>query len=251
VVLQEGWTQTSPLLAPALPETLADCTGYTNGGTLDLAPRGYNVGLASTEVHAPLDFGLAFELTALGDVRLWLGLMNSDDQGAHFDVRVELLKNGYRVASGLQRCVSGLTRNPKLAKGIRVAWDAFHPVALALTDVLELKVSTRIGTNPDHTRCVPRPASAHSSARGLRLYYDAATRAAGFDASLAPGSNHSLYLASNGTECPAGGTESVNVTDRTLTGAAPTATGAKCRDSSAIKFTGGNLFREVGTWVLP
>ena len=164
---------------------------------------------------------------------------------------LELLKNGDLVASGLQHCVSGLTRNPKLAKGIRIAWDAFHPVSLALTDVLALKVSTRIGTNPDHTRCVPGPASAHSSARGLRLYYDAASRSAGFDATLAPGSNHSLYLGSNGTECPAGGPESASVTDRTLTGAGSTALDAKCKDSSDIKFTGGNLFREVGTWILP
>jgi hypothetical protein len=46
-------------------------------------------------------------------VQLSLGLKNSDDQGTHLDVKVELLKNGYPVASGLQHCVSGLTRNPK------------------------------------------------------------------------------------------------------------------------------------------
>ena len=253
VALQEGWTQTSLPLAPRPPDTLADCTGYTNGGTIELAPRGYNVTLTGAEVHGDLDFGLAFgsEVTALGDVQLWLGLKNSDDQGTHFDVKVELLKNGYPVASGLQHCVSGLTRNPKLAKGIRVAWDTFHPVALAVTDVVALKVSARIGTNPNHTKCVPRPASAHKSARGLRLYYDAASRSAGFDATLAQGSNHSLYLASNGTRCPAGGPESANVTDRTLTGADPTALDARCKDSSNIEFTGGNLFRELGTWILP
>ena len=215
--------------------------------------RGYNVPLTVAEVHDDLDFGLAFgsELTALGDVQLSLGLKNSDDQGTHLDVKVELLKNGYPVASGLQHCVSGLTRNPKLAKGIRIAWDAFHPVALALTDVVALKVSTRIGTNPNHTKCVPRPAPAHNSARGLRLYYDAASRSAGFDVTLAPGSNHSLYLGSNGSRCPAGGPESANVTYRTLTGADPTALDARCKDSSDIKFTGGNFFREVGTWILP
>jgi hypothetical protein len=40
-------------------------------------------------------------------------------------------------------------------------------------------------------------------------------------------------------------------TERTLTGTAPLALDAKCKDSSDIKFTGGNLFSEVGTWTLP
>ena len=35
--------------------------------------------------------------------------------------------------------------------------------------------------------------------------------------------------------------------DRTV----PTAPDAKCKDSSDITFTGGNLFKEVGTWILP
>lgn len=50
---------------------------------------------------------------------------------------------------------------------------------------------------------------------------------------------------------PSGGSESANVTDRTLTGTAPNALDAKCKDSSDIKFAGGNLFKEVGTWILP
>ena len=44
---------------------------------------------------------------------------------------------------------------------------------------------------------------------------------------------------------------SASVTDRTLTGTAPIGVDAKCKDSSAIKFPGGNLFGEVGTWILP
>ena len=66
VALQEGWTQTAPPFAPPPPEaTLADCTSYTDGGTVELAPRGYNVTLTGAEVHDDLDFGLAFgsELT--------------------------------------------------------------------------------------------------------------------------------------------------------------------------------------------
>ena len=52
VALQEGWTQTLRLFAPPPPEaTLADCTGYTMGGTIELAPRGYNITITGTEVH--------------------------------------------------------------------------------------------------------------------------------------------------------------------------------------------------------
>jgi hypothetical protein len=254
VALQDGWTQTAPVLAPPPPgATPADCTSYTNGGAIELAPRGYDITITGTEVRANLDFGLAFGsvLTGLDDVQLWVGLKSSDDQGTLFDVKVELLKNGDSVASGLRRCVTGLTRNPSLASGVSVAWDNFTSVSLAPTDVLALRVSTRIGTNRDDTKCVTGPASAHASARGLRLYYDAASRPAGFDATLAPGSNHSLYLDSNGTACPAGGADSPHVTDWTLTGPAPIALDAKCKDSSAIKFIGGNVFSEVGTWTLP
>ena len=254
VARQTAWGQTAPPLAPPPPEaTLADCTGYTNGGTIEPAPRGYDITITSAEVHDNLDFGFAFrpEPTALDDVQLWLGLKSSDDQGTQFDVKVELLKNGYPVASGLRRCVTGLTRNPRLAKNIRVPWDNFTSVSLAPSDVLALKISTRIGTNPDDTKCVPGPASAHASARGLRLYYDAASRPAGFDATLAFGSNQPIYLDSNGTACPAGGSESAHVTDRTLTGTDPTGLDAKCKDSSDIKFTGGNAFSAVGTWILP
>ena len=131
-------------------------------------------------------------------------------------------------------------------------WDDFTTsVSLAPLDVVALRIWTRIGTNPDDTKCVPGPASAHASARGLRLYYDAESRPAGFDATLAPGSNHSFYLDSDGTVCPAGGSESASVTDRTLTRTEPIAVAAKCKDSSAIKFMGGNVFKEVGTWILP
>src|SRR4030095_15598733 len=150
----------------------------------------------TTEVHDHLDFGLTFgsERISLNDVQLWLGLKSSDDQGTQFDVKVELLKNGYPVASGLRRCVTGLTRNPTLARGVGVAGDDSHPVPFALTDVLALKVSTRIGTNPDDTKCVPGPASAHTSARGLRLYYDAARRPAALGLRGAPCATQALCL---------------------------------------------------------
>ena len=98
-------------------------------------------------------------LTDLDDTRVWVGLKNSDDQGTRFDVRVELLENGTEVASGLTRCVTGVTRNPNQAKEVIVAWDgSFGGVTLDPGDVLALRVSTRIGTNPNpnNTKCAAR-----------------------------------------------------------------------------------------------
>jgi hypothetical protein len=242
VARQEAWAQTAPPLAPPPPEaTLADCTGYTNGGTIEPAPRGYDITITSAEVHDNLDFGFAFrpEPTALDDVQLWLGLKSSDDQGTQFDVKVELLKNGYPVASGLRRCVTGLTRNPRLAKGIRVAWDKFTSVSLAPSDVLALKISTRIGTNPDD-KLWPGAASAHTSAgiAALLRWRPSALRAI-----LAPGSNHRFTSTRTVRHARRGARgECHGEPDRH----GPTAR-AKCKDSSDIKFAGGNRFSEVGT----
>jgi hypothetical protein len=235
--LPPGWRQTFPLAGP----NLVSCAGTNT----DLAPQGHVVTLSDPGQIAPLpyDFG------NVSDAQLWLGLKSSDDQGALFDVQVELLKNGGLVASGLRRCVTGLTRNPTSAQGIRVAWDT-SPSSFAPTDVLALKVSTRIGTNPDDTQCAPERGSSHNSARGLRLYYDAASRPSHVDPPLTSGSNQVLYLDSNGTACPGGGAESSNVTDRTLSVTAPSGAAAKCKDSSAVTFSGGNPFKELGTWTL-
>src|SRR5262245_16083844 len=60
------------------------------------------------------------ETDATGPAHLWLGLRNSDDQGTQFDVLVELLRNGTVVASGLERCITGLTRNPSEAREVAI-----------------------------------------------------------------------------------------------------------------------------------
>lgn len=113
-------------------------------------------------------------LTALGEATVWLGLKNSDDQGTYFDVRVEVSRNGTLLASGEIRCVQGVTRNQAKAKDVSVA---FGPVTAAsfngTTDVLSLRVLTRIGTTETGARC-----GGHANAVGLRLYFDATSRAA-------------------------------------------------------------------------
>ncbi len=124
-------------------------------------------------------------LSALRDLQTWVGLKNSDDIGTQFDLRAEVFKNGTLVASGVARCLTGITRNPALAKEVAVAFDPFSAVEFdGATDTLSLTLLTRIGTNPDDTKCIG-PGGSHNNARGLRLYFDAATRASQFGA-LAP-----------------------------------------------------------------
>lgn len=119
-------------------------------------------------------------LTTLGDLHIWLGLKNSDDQGTQFDLRAEVLKNGTLIASGLTRCITGLVRPAASAKEATVAFGSVPPTAFnGTTDQLSIKLATRIGTNPDDTKC-----PGHNNATGLRLYFDATTRTARFDATL-------------------------------------------------------------------
>jgi hypothetical protein len=117
-------------------------------------------------------------LSTLGDSHMWLGLKNSDDQGTNFDVRIELAKNGSIVASGQVLCLQGITRNPASANEVVIPFGAFSTTGFNGTaDVLTFKVSTRIGTTGNGASC-----GGHSNAAGLRLYFDATTRNARFDA---------------------------------------------------------------------
>jgi hypothetical protein len=117
-------------------------------------------------------------ILALRELRVWLGLKNSDDQGTRFDLRVEVFKTDELVASGQTRCIQGITRNPNSAREVAVAFDPFAPVDFdGVNDELRVRVLARIGTNPDGTKC-----PGHASAVGLRLYFDATGRPAGFNA---------------------------------------------------------------------
>jgi subtilisin family serine protease len=223
-----------------LDDSAIDVENLSCGGTAD----DNNVwGEGRLDVFAAVDSAPTTEgdLTELSDAHLWIGLKNSDDIGTRFDVKVELLKNDAVVASGLTRCISGVTRNPSLAKEAIVPFDDFDPEPVETGDVLALRVSTRIGTNPDDTKC-----SGHSNAVGLRLYYDSTSRPSRFDWTISPDSSENQYLHSNGTACGSG--PSSGVTTRSLDGTAPTATSAKCKDSGAVSFAGGNPFAVIGVW---
>lgn len=124
-------------------------------------------------------------LTALGDLHSFLGLKNSDDQGTQFDLRGEVFRNGVLVGSSTTLCITGVTRNPDLAKDVTAAFDPFSAVSVAAGDILSLKLSTRIGTNPNGSKC-SGPGGSHANAVGLRAYFDAANRSARVTATYGP-----------------------------------------------------------------
>ncbi len=166
-----------------------------------LGPYGMDLNISATLTAAALD--------------AWVGLKNSDDQGTRFDLQAELKRGTTVLATALERCVTGVTRNPSVAKEVFADWDT--SVAINAGDTIV--VSTRIGTNSDGTKC----GSGHSSAAGLRLYYDSTSR---------PSSGVGQFLHSNGI----------------FNSTAPTGTTAATSDSPAVTFAGGNLFQTIGTW---
>ncbi|MGH7752832.1 MAG: PKD domain-containing protein, partial [Gemmatimonadales bacterium] len=120
-------------------------------------------------------------LTAASDLHVWISLKNSDDTGTNFDLLAELYKNGVLLTSGLTRCITGVTRPAATAKEVAVPFSGFSAVPFnGTSDQLALKVWTRIGTNPDSSKC----AGGHNNAVGLRVYFDAVDRQARLGATL-------------------------------------------------------------------
>jgi hypothetical protein len=185
-------------------------------------------------------------LTALSPVHAWLGLRNSDDQGTQFDVLAELLLNDEAVATGLRRCITGVTRNPASAKEATIDWADFDPLTIGASDVLTVRLSVRIGTTPTGARCAG-PGGSHASASGLRFYYDSAARASRLDLTLDDHSSDAWFH-SNGTAC--GSSPSTGVSATWLDDDAPAVGTPRCRDSAGLRFAGGNPWKAVGTWFL-
>jgi hypothetical protein len=171
-------------------------------------------------------------LTLLTNSYLWIGLKNSDDQGTRFDLRTQVFVNGEFVSAGLTRCIVGVTRNPNQALQAIVTFDPFTPVAVSSGDVLSFRVSTRIGTNPNDTKC-----AGHNNAVGLRLYYDGVQRQSRFVGMLFPDPLADFFLHSAGS------------TDF-LDNLAPVGTSPLFKDSAAVNFAGGNPWKNVGEWSL-
>jgi hypothetical protein len=111
------------------------------------------------------------------EIHAWLGLKNSDDIGTNFDLRAEVYKNGMPVGSGEIYCIQGVTRNADKAKEVTVSFSQFQSASFnGTTDVLSLRILTRIGTDGAGGTC-----GGHSNAVGLRLYFDAQSRSSRFD----------------------------------------------------------------------
>jgi hypothetical protein len=168
-----------------------------------------------------------------GDVTLWIGLKNGDDQGTQFDLRTELSINGSIVAEGESRCITGITRNPGSAKEVNVRFEPGSAGVLATGDVVSLAVLTRIGSNPNDTKC-SGPGGSHSNAVGLRLYYDSLNRPSNVGAGTGL---TEVFLHSGGA-------------DFFLDATSPTATSPRFKDSSALNFARGNPWKQIGTWTL-
>jgi hypothetical protein len=170
-------------------------------------------------------------VATLSPAMFWLGLKNSDDQGTAFDLKTEVYINETLISDGIARCITDVTRNPNKAREVAVPFGPITDSGVEAGDLLSLKVLTRIGTNPDGTKC-----PGHKNAVGLRLYYDAVSRPSRFGAEIAPSPLTELFLHADG------GTF--------LDDAAPTATTATFQDSSSLNFSGGNPWKEIGIWIM-
>jgi hypothetical protein len=126
----------------------------------------------------------ALRLTALADLRVWIGLKNSDDQGTYFDVRAELCKGAVVIATGEVKTVQSVTRNPDKAKEVAVAFGPISDDRFAAGDVLSVRVLAKVADS-----------GGHSNAVGLRLYYDAVSRPSRFGATFAPGGPQVAFTA--------------------------------------------------------
>lgn len=159
---------------------------------------------------------------------VWIGLKNSDDQGTQFDLRTEVYKGETLVASGETACVTGVTRNPSMAKLVMIPVGNFSGL-FGSGDQFSVRVLTRIGTNPDGTKC-SGPGGSHSNAVGLRLYYDSVSQSSGITFGLSP---YFMHLSG---------------TNFFLDAQAPATPSSKYQDSAGVNFLKGNPWKEIKTW---
>jgi hypothetical protein len=173
-------TNLSTLFLDTAPPTAATAKSK-DAGAMKFAGGNRPLEIGSWQA-TPFDFPHSFgTLRALSGLHVWLGLKNSDDQGVNVDLLAEVYKNSEKIAEGLVRCITGLTRDPGRAKEVVVAPTLGSAQTFSGdTDTLSVKLLTRIGTNPDDTKC----AGAHASAVGVRAYFDAVGRASRLDAGL-------------------------------------------------------------------
>src|SRR5258706_5559136 len=120
------------------------------------------------------------QLTSLNDLHVWLGLKSSDDQGARFDLRAEVYRNGVLISSGQTLCITDITRNETQAKEAVVSFGTFNSISMnGTTDSLSVKILTRVGTNPSTgSGQAGALCGGPNGAIGLGLYFGRTTRPA-------------------------------------------------------------------------
>jgi hypothetical protein len=186
---------------------------------------------------------LPSSLAALAPAHLWIALKNTNDIGTRFDVRVEALKNSATVATGLTLCRTVVRNLPGTKMAIPISLPSDVP--LVSGDVLAVRISARIGT--PRSTC-----GGHSTATGLRLYYDSTKAPSHLGVTISPSGQQTLYLHSDGNACSNTNflTDSTGVTTRFLSDSLPTATDPKCKDVGTLDGRTGNPFVTIGTWSL-
>ena len=134
-----------------------------------LDPSGYKViGLWSAAARAG-----STQLLGILPLRLWAGVTNSKDKPVRFDFRAELLKNGAVIATGESLSNRQLGANAASAKQISIAFGGFQATALAVGDVLSLRVLAKESGK-----------GKKSSTGQVVVYYDSASRASQFGISV-------------------------------------------------------------------
>jgi hypothetical protein len=139
--------------------------------------------------------------------------------------------SGALVAEGEVLCLAGLTRDPAKAQPVLVPLAAVGDDPALSGAPLSLRVLARIGTTPTGQRC---PAGTHSSALGLRVYYDGVPSRSRIALGIDTGPRDFYLRSMSGV--------------MELDGAAPTSRTARAADSPTVKIAGGNPWAVVGTW---
>lgn len=86
-------------------------------------------------------------LMPVGPAAVWIGLENSDDAGAKFDVKAEVYQNATLVSSGEIDGVSGGSSGFNHARLRSVVLNSIPSRPLAFGDTLTLKLSVRVAAN--------------------------------------------------------------------------------------------------------
>jgi uncharacterized repeat protein (TIGR01451 family) len=90
------------------------------------------------------------QLSGNGTANIWVGLKNSDDVGTKFDLRAEILRNGFVVGTGEVYGISGGSSGFNNAIQDAISQIPSGPASFCPGNVLGLRLSVRVATNSGH-----------------------------------------------------------------------------------------------------